>query len=149
MSSKFAGAQARGFTTPEEFNEIGEGHLPGLAGVEITGVAKDALSGRLPVRPEIMAPNGYIHAASIIALADTLAGYATIINLPEGAELFTTIELKTNFLGTARDGHVTGTATPVHRGRTTQVWDVEVTEEASGKRIAMFRCTQAVLYPKG
>ena len=97
---------------------------------------------------ELLAPNGYLHAASVIALADTSCGYGCVAALPDGASGFTTIELKSNFLGTARDGAITCRATPVHLGRTTQVWDAVVTVEASGARIALFRCTQMVLWPK-
>ncbi|QCH22565.1 Putative esterase [Mycobacteroides salmoniphilum] len=68
--------------------------------------------------------------------------------LPEGATGFTTIELKTNFLGSARDGKLTGTAVPVHRGRSTQLWDATVTSD-DGRTLAVFRCTQLVLWPRG
>ena len=81
-------------------------------------------------------------------LADTTAGYATLAHLPDGAKAFTTIELKSNFLGTARDGYIACRATPVHLGRTTQVWDAVITHEAIGAKIALFRCTQMVLWPK-
>jgi 1,4-dihydroxy-2-naphthoyl-CoA hydrolase len=133
--------------TPEVMTRRGAGRLPGLAGVEIIRIAADGVTGRLLVRPELLAPNGYLHAASVIALADTLAGYGTFAHLPEGAKSFTTIELKSNFLGTATSGVLAGTATPVHLGRTTQVWDAVVSDE-SGRKIALFRCTQMILYPK-
>jgi 1,4-dihydroxy-2-naphthoyl-CoA hydrolase len=96
-----------------------------------------------------MAPNGFLHAASVIALADSACGYGCVVSLPEGANGFTTIELKSNFLGTVREGGgVACEATLVHGGRNTQVWDAVVTAEATGKTIALFRCTQMVLYPK-
>jgi uncharacterized protein (TIGR00369 family) len=95
-----------------------------------------------------MAPNGFLHAASVIALADTSCGYGCIALLPEGASGFTTIELKSNFLGTARDGAIACHARPVHLGRTTQVWDAEVSVEGAGTKIALFRCTQMVLWQK-
>jgi 1,4-dihydroxy-2-naphthoyl-CoA hydrolase len=133
--------------TPEVMNQRGIGHLPRLVGVEIIRIAAEGVVGRLPVRPDLLAPNGYLHAASVIALADTLAGYGTFANLPEGAKSFTTIELKANFLGTARDGVINCTATPAHLGRTTQIWDAVVTDEG-GRKIALFRCTQMILYDK-
>jgi uncharacterized protein (TIGR00369 family) len=83
-----------------------------------------------------------------VSLADTCAGYGAIANLPEGASGFTTIELKTNYLGTARDGIVECAATAVHLGRTTQVWDATVSAKGSERVLALFRCTQLVLYPK-
>jgi 1,4-dihydroxy-2-naphthoyl-CoA hydrolase len=102
----------------------------------------------MPVQPQMLAPNGFLHAASIVALADTSCGFATIAHLPAGAESFTTIELKTNFFATHRAGSLTCVATAVHAGRTTQVWDADVTGEG-GRRLALFRCTQMVLWPKG
>lgn len=95
-----------------------------------------------------MAPNGFLHAASIIALVDTACGYGSVASLPEGTVGFTTLELKANYLGTARDGTVTCEARMVHGGRTTQVWDAEARHEETGKTIALFRCTQMVLWPK-
>ena len=128
-------------------NQRGSGLLPRLLGVEIVKIAPEALIGRLPVRPDLLAPNGYLHAAAVVALTDTLAGYGTIANLPDGANMFTTIELKSNFLGTAREGVIECTATPVHLGRMTQVWDAIVTD-AKQRKIALFRCTQMILYDK-
>jgi uncharacterized protein (TIGR00369 family) len=132
-------------TTIEQLNARSQGYLPGLIGVEFTGIESGQLNSRLVLRPELLAPNGYLHAATVIALADTTCGYGTLNNLPSGAENFTTIELKSNFLGTARQGVIAGVATQVHGGRTTQVWDAHVTDELSGKTIALFRCTQLIL----
>jgi|SRR5882672_4821320 len=133
-------------TTPEHFNRFGKSHLPALLGVEILTVSAEAVESRMAVRKEVMAPNGYLHAASVIALADTSCGYGCVALLPEGARGFTTLELKSNFLGTAREGAIRCRATPAHLGRTTQVWDAVITNEADGKTIALFRCTQMVLW---
>jgi len=135
-------------TTPEYFNGFGKGHLPGLVGVEILTITPEAVASRMAVRKEVMAPNGFLHAASVIALADTSCGYGCISLLPAGASGFTTVELKANFLGTARAGAILCRATPVHLGRTTQVWDAVVTLEGGGAKIALFRCTQMVLWPR-
>lgn len=132
--------------TPQSLNEFSKGHLPELAGVEVIALDADGLRSRMVLRKELMAPNGFLHAASVIALADTSCGYGCIAFMPEGAKGFTTIELKSNFLGTVRAGAVTCAATPVHLGRNTQVWDAVVHGEAGGKRIALFRCTQMVLW---
>jgi uncharacterized protein (TIGR00369 family) len=134
--------------TAEVFNARSKGHLPGLVGLEIVTISADGVQSRLAVRPEVMAPNGFLHAASVIALADTSCGYGCIALLPQGASGFTTIELKSNFVGTAREGAIACRAWPVHLGRTTQVWDAEVTLEGGGTRIALFRCTQMVLWPR-
>ena len=133
-------------TTRIDFKSFGNGYLPGLVGVEIVTVTRELVESRLAVRREVMAPNGFLHAASVIALADTSCGYGCVAALPEGAKGFTTIELKANFLGTAREGAIVCRATPVHLGRTTQVWDAVVTNEAAGAKIALFRCTQMVLW---
>jgi uncharacterized protein (TIGR00369 family) len=133
-------------TTRVDFKSFGNGYLPGLVGVEIVTVTRELVESRLAVRREVMAPNGFLHAASVIALADTSCGYGCVAALPEGAKGFTTVELKANFLGTAREGSIACRATPVHLGRTTQVWDAVVTNEASGGKIALFRCTQMVLW---
>ena len=128
------------------FKSFGTGYLPGLVGVEIVKVEPGLVESRLAVRREVMAPNGFLHAATVIALADTSCGYGCVANLPQGASGFTTIELKSNFLGTAREGTILCRATPVHLGRTTQVWDAEVTLEGGERKIALFRCTQMVLW---
>jgi 1,4-dihydroxy-2-naphthoyl-CoA hydrolase len=134
--------------TSEHFKSFGAGYLPGLVGVEILKVGETGVESRMAVRKEVMAPNGFLHAASVIALADTSCGYGCVALLPEGATGFTTIELKSNFMGTARDGSIFCRATPVHLGRTTQVWDAVITNEATEAKLALFRCTQMVLWPK-
>jgi 1,4-dihydroxy-2-naphthoyl-CoA hydrolase len=134
--------------TPEVFNGRSTGHLPGLVGLTILSVRPEGLESRVEVRKELMAPNGFLHAATVIALADTSCGYACVANLPQGASGFTTIELKSNFFGTVREGAIFCRATPSHLGRTTQVWDAVVTLEGTDRRIAMFRCTQMVLWAK-
>ncbi|KRA76338.1 competence protein ComA [Caulobacter sp. Root656] len=124
-------------------------NLPGLLGLEWTQAVPGRVTGRMTVAKHHMAPNGFLHAASVIALADSACGYGCVVSLPDGASGFTTIELKSNFLGTVREGgSVACVATLVHGGRNTQVWDATVTAEATGKTIALFRCTQMVLYPK-
>lgn len=134
--------------TPEQLNQRGAENLPGLLGIVITSVRPSELRAELPVRKALMAPNGFLHAGSVVTLADTTSGYGCVAHLPEGASGFTTIELKSNHLGTARDGTIECVATAVHLGRTTQVWDAVVTHRETGRTLALFRCTQMVLYPK-
>lgn len=133
--------------TADHFNRIGLDHLPGRLGIVITNVAAFEVRAELSVQPSLMAPNGFLHAASVVALADTAAGYGCVANLPEGASGFTTVELKSNHLGTAKEGTIECVATAAHLGKTTQVWDATVTHRESGKTIALFRCTQMLLYP--
>ena len=132
--------------TAEQFNQRGVGHLPGHLGIEITRVLPNEIRSCLTVTKSLMAPNGFLHAGSVVTLADTSCGYGCVANLPEGATGFTTIELKSNHLGTARDGTLACVARPVHLGRTTQVWDATVSHRENGRTIALFRCTQMVLY---
>lgn len=132
--------------SPDDFNKRGAGNLPGLLGIVITHVSTAEVRSELPVKPSLMAPNGFLHAGSVVALADTSAGYGCIANLPPGAAGFTTIELKSNHLGTAREGTIECVAKAVHVGKTTQVWDAVVSHRESGRTIALFRCTQLVLY---
>jgi len=143
MSADFISAR-----TPERFNSIGARKLPGHLGIIITEVSASRVSGELGVVESVMAPNGYLHAGTVVTLADTLSGYGCVANLPGDATGFTTIELKSNHLGTAREGTIVGVATPLHRGRTTQVWDAVITHKESGRTLAVFRCTQMILYAK-
>ncbi len=143
MSSEFV--QQR---TPESFNAAGARKLPGYLGIVITEVSQARVTGELPVVESVMAPNGFLHAGTVVALADTLAGYGCVVNLPADATGFTTIELKSNHLSTAREGTIVGVATPVHRGKTTQVWDAVVTHKESGRTLAVFRCTQMIIYSR-
>jgi uncharacterized protein (TIGR00369 family) len=138
-----SGDQAEAFTRRQA------GTLPDFLGLEWLEVGPARVRGRFVVGPHLLAPNGFLHAASVVALADTACGYGCMASLPEGASGFTTIELKTNFLGTALEGGVECEARLVHGGRTTQVWDAEVKAEGAGRVMALFRCTQMVLYPKG
>jgi uncharacterized protein (TIGR00369 family) len=126
----------------------GTGRLPGLFGFRVMDMSEGQLGAELDIRPELLAPNGFLHAATVVALADTACGYGCISHLPDGAENFTTVELKCNFLGTAREGTLACTANAVHLGRTTQVWDATVSRKSDGKPIALFRCTQVILWPK-
>ena len=132
--------------TIEDLNRRGVDHLPGTLGIVITHLGPSELRSELQIRKALMAPNGYLHAGSVVTLADTSSGYGCLAHLPEGATGFTTIELKSNHLGTAREGTIECVATAAHLGRTTQVWDATVRHRETGKTIALFRCTQMVLY---
>jgi uncharacterized protein (TIGR00369 family) len=130
--------------SPADLNAFGADFLPGYLGIEIDEAERGRVLARLDVQPHHLAPNNYLHAATVIGLADTSCGYGCILSLPEGGTGFTTIELKTNFLRTAREGTIACEARLVHGGRTTQLWDATVTTP-DGKPMALFRCTQLVL----
>jgi uncharacterized protein (TIGR00369 family) len=132
----------------DEWNQRGVGMLPGHLGLVVTAVGDGTVEAEMPVRRELMAPNGFLHAGSLVTLADTCAGYGCANQLPEGARGFTTVELKSNHLGTARDGTLRCVARAAHLGRTTQVWDATVSHVESGRTLVLFRCTQLVLYER-
>jgi uncharacterized protein (TIGR00369 family) len=134
--------------TAEKLNHRSGDSLPAWFGMKVVEVAEGLVAMEYAIRPQYLAPNGYLHAASVIALADTAAGYATIAHLPDGATSFTTIELKSNFIGTATEGSLRAEARSAHQGRTTQVWDAVVTHVETGRTVALFRCTQMILWPK-
>jgi 1,4-dihydroxy-2-naphthoyl-CoA hydrolase len=126
------------------------GYLPDHLAIDWEELRNGFARGFIDVGKRHLAPNGYLHAATVVALADTACGYGCVMSLPEGAAGFTTLELKTNFIGTTLEGRITCEARLVHGGRTTQVWDAEVKSEATGKTIALFRCTQMLLAkPRG
>ncbi len=134
--------------TLDAWNAAGADYLPGLLGMSFLKVEADKVVARLEVRRALGAWNGYLHAGTITSLADTCCGYGTVRGLPSGATGFTTVELKSNLIGTAREGAVICTARPIHKGRTTQVWDAEVQRESDSTVIAYFRNTQLILWPK-
>jgi uncharacterized protein (TIGR00369 family) len=134
--------------TLEILNQRGTGRLPGLVGFRVTAFEEGRIDAELDIRPDLLAPNGYLHAATVIALADTACGYGCISNLPESATGFTTVELKSNFIGTALEGTIVTVARAAHLGNSTQIWDAVVTRKVDQKTIALFRCTQLVLYAK-
>lgn len=135
--------------TAEERNRVQQGFLPGEMGCVWETVERGRVTGRLLVEPRHMAPNGFLHAGSVITLVDSACGYGCLVSLPEGATSFTTVELKSNFLASAKAGDtVACEARLVHGGRTTQVWDAEAVNQTSGKTMALYRCTQTVLYPR-
>ena len=125
------------------------GGLTGLAefiGWKDLGVRDGVYRSSIQVRPEHLAPNGYLQAAVVMALADICCASGSFATIPPGAN-FTTIELKMNLLGTALEGEVLAEARLQHGGRTTQVWDAVVTHVSTGRKLALFRCTQLILYP--
>jgi uncharacterized protein (TIGR00369 family) len=134
--------------TLEQLNQRAAGFFPAHLGIRFVHVAPGELGAEMPVQPAFMAPNGYLHAGAVVSLADTCAGFGCVSHLPDHATGFTTVELKSNHLGTALDGTLTCTARAVHLGRTTQVWDAVVTHQESGRTLALFRCTQMILYAR-
>lgn len=134
-------------TTAREHNRLKQNSWVGELDIEIVSAEPGAVVGQIAVRPEFLAPNGFIHAAVLVSFADSLCGSGTVEALPNGATGHTTIELKANLLGTVRKGIVECRARLVHGGRTTQVWDATVIARETGKTLALFRCTQLVLYP--
>ena len=136
-------------TRVEKLNQANVGKLPGHLGLEITEVADGKVVGRFKVRDELVAHTGFLLAGAVLSVADILCAYGVSTAWPEGASGFTTAEVKCNFVGTLREGEAVCTASLLHGGRTTQVWDARVEDAATGKLMAAFRCTQVILYPRG
>ncbi|MEZ5099090.1 MAG: PaaI family thioesterase [Thermoleophilia bacterium] len=134
-----------GPTTLEAWIEAGRDLLPGLLGLIPLAHEGTVVRLGIDVGPEHLNPLGALHGGTVVALADSACGTGCRLNLPAGVTRFTTVELKTNFLGTATEGRITCEARLVHGGRTTQVWDAEV-RRADGRAIALFRCTQLLMY---
>jgi len=128
------------------FNKLSEGHFPGLLGIEVTKVASGRMEAKMEIEKEFFAPNGFLHAGSIVTFADSIAGYSTFAHLPENGKSFTTLEFKSNFVRATREGALVCECIAEHLGKTTQVWRVLVSDQASQKKVAIFSCTQLVLY---
>ena len=132
----------------EDFNRYGEEYLFGYLGMEFLKVENNEVIARIVLQQHHFGWNGYLHAGTIFSLADSCAGYGCVRSLPEGAAGFTTIETKTNFLSTVRQGSIQAIAIPLHRGKSTQVWDTSVSSTENGQLLSCYRCTQMVLWPK-
>ena len=130
--------------TPASLQARQAGCLPDKFGLIVTRIDEGRLDAELVIQPWMLAPNGYLHAASVLLLADTASGYACMAHLPHGAKNFTTIELKSNFLGTAREGTIRTECRAEHLGRTTHVWSATVFGP-NDRKLALFRCTQMIL----
>lgn len=128
------------------FEREGADRLPGLLGLEIVTLEPNRCVMRCDIQKHHQAPNGYLHAAVVVALADTASGFGCVASLPPGAAGFTTIELKTNHIGTLLEGVIRAEATLIHGGRTTQVWDATISAEENGRKLAIFRCTQLIVH---
>ena len=135
-------------TLADKLSQAGKEKLPGHLGLELVEITDGGAVMRCDIGQQHFTPHGYLHGGLIMSIADTAAGYGCLGNLPDGGNSFTTIEAKTNFLGAIREGSILATGVMIHGGRTTQVWDVDVTDEASGNTLATFRCTQMILYPR-
>lgn len=132
--------------TPSYFNQLSIGHFPAMIGIKIITIEDEKLTAEMPIKKEYFAPNGFLHAGSIVTFADTVAGYASLSHLPEKATSFTTLELKSNFVGAAKEGSLICECNAEHLGRTTHIWSVVVHIKETGKKVALFSCTQLILY---
>jgi uncharacterized protein (TIGR00369 family) len=135
-------------TLAQQTQERLKGILPELLGIHLVEVAPDKVLATLRVRPDLCTTGKILHGGTIMAFADTLGAVGTVVNMPAGYGT-ATIESKTNFVGGAAEGSVvTGECTPVHKGRTTQVWQTRVTS-AEGRLVALVTQTQIVMPPRG
>ena len=132
--------------TIDDFNTKSKGCFPEVLGIKVTAIKGNRLQAEMPIQQAFLAPNTYLHAGSIVTFADTIAGYSTILNLPEKAKSFTTIELKSNFLRTLQEGILECESEPEHMGRSTHIWRIKVLDKATKKVLAILCCTQMILY---
>lgn len=133
----------------DHFNHLGADHLPAYLAIQVIDVGQGFLKAQLKVQQHHLAPNGFLHAASVVALADTSAGYACVAHLPDHAHSFTTLELKSNFVSSARIGDLIACeATAIHLGRTTHLWEARVFNAETNRLMASFACTQLLLQQK-
>ncbi len=117
----------------------------GVLGLEVVSYSKERIEARMLVRPDLCNPMASLHGGAAMSLADTLGAMGASMNLPEGANGTTTLESKTNFIGTAKSGEtVLAVCTPIHVGRRTSIWQTKITTEA-GKTVALVTQTQMVL----
>jgi uncharacterized protein (TIGR00369 family) len=134
-------------TLAQQTQERLKGILPDLLGIQLVEVTPDRVLATLKVRPELCTTGKILHGGTIMAFADTLGAIGTVVNMPQGYGT-ATIESKTNFVGGAAEGStVTGETTPVHKGRSTQVWQTRITG-AEGKLVALVTQTQIVMPPR-
>lgn len=133
-------------TSVADLNRANIGKLPEHLGLIVTEAGDGRVVGQFKVRPDLVSHTGYLLAGVGLTLADLLCAYGVSTVWPEGAKSFTTVEVKCNFVGTALEGDVEITASLVHGGRTTQLWDAEITSVATGRRMALFRATQIIIY---
>ncbi len=132
---------------PTMLQERTRGLFPDHIGIRFTAASPDEVKAELTAAPELCTVPGLLHGGALMSLADTLGAVATVINLPEGAVGTTTVESKTNFLSGVKAGEtVVGTATPLHRGGTTQVWQTRL--EVEDRLVAVVTQTQMVLRPR-
>lgn len=132
--------------TDTRFNPPNGGLVPHM-GITLVGEGDGWLEAKMEIGPfHLRSGANALHAASVVALADSVCGFAAGNSLPDGAKGYTTVELKSNFVGTASDGTLIARSSATHLGRSTQVWDSIVTHQQSGRNIAFFRCTQMILY---
>ncbi len=130
--------------TAEQIQKMFAPLLPGLMGIELTEATQDKVVATMLVRPDLCTVGGVCHGGAFMAFADTIGAIGTVMNLPPGTRT-TTIESKTNFLGAALvNTRVTAESTPLHRGKTTMVWQTMIRSEA-GKLCAVVTQTQMVL----
>lgn len=117
-------------------------------GIELVDVDRDRIVAKVEARAELSTSADAMHGGAIMAVADTLGAIGTVANMPRGART-TTIESKTNFFRAVPVGStLTAESTPLHKGRTTQVWQTRLTGE-NGKLAALVTQTQMVLHPEG
>ncbi|CAF1341856.1 unnamed protein product [Rotaria sp. Silwood1] len=137
------------FLQVTHWNDRTKSTFPGRINLEILSIRYGYVLSQIIVHHELMSVDGYLHGGAIVTLADATCGFGGLVSLPLGATTLTTIELKTNFLGKGKPSAVLNCeAKLLHGGKTTQIWDAQVIDLKTKKLIAIFRCTQLIIYPE-
>jgi len=132
----------------ERVNAMSKGTLVEHLGIEITAIGADFLTAKMPVDQRTVQPFGLLHGGASVALAETLGSIAALLCVNQAEKVCVGLEINANHMRSARSGHVTGTARPLHIGGTTQVWQTEIVDEGA-RLVCVSRMTLAVLDRKG
>jgi len=121
-----------------------EGSVWEILDIRLVSAEKDKVVATMPIGPHHRQQVGYLHGGISVVLAESLASLGTVLNIDANCQMAFGLEINANHLRPKRDGQLTGVATPIHRGRTTQVWDIKISDE-NDKLICVSRCTVAVV----
>ena len=125
-------------------NTMREGSVWDVLDIRLISAEKDKVVATMPIGPNHRQQVGYLHGGVSIVLAESVASLGTVLNIDASGQMAFGLEINANHLRPKRNGQLTAVATPVHRGRTTHVWDIRITDEQD-KLVCISRCTVAVV----
>jgi len=134
--------------TLEALNKLSPKTLAEHLGIEFTAIGENYIEGRMPVDHRTHQPLGLLHGGASVALAETLGSVAANCCLDSNTQFCVGLEINANHIKSVREGFVKGKATPIHIGKKTQVWEIQITNESSGDLVCISRITMAILDKK-